>query len=269
MDILTHTLSGFAVGTVVASFSTRGFKEKVILFLVSGLAGALPDLDAISLWSHFDSTIGRFFKLSHSGQEIYYAKFWYSHHAFLHSLFAGIFMAIILGIAIYFINTGFRSVTFSKIMESIRKNRLVLIGSMGGFLVHLLEDMPTPSSVWGGVNFFWPSRAYNGGSGDIWWWNNYDIFLIVLGLISINLLLHLSRKVIAFNLKRFTVGVFITAFALTLFQIKTRDFDFAYTGHTVNYPDYELKSKELQREILGDKLFEKMEKFDKSLGIYF
>ena len=69
MDILTHTLSGVAIGTVVSSFSNRGILDKVTIVLISGFAGALPDFDAISLWSGFDSTIGSFFNLPIGGNK--------------------------------------------------------------------------------------------------------------------------------------------------------------------------------------------------------
>lgn len=45
---------------------------------------------------------------------------------------------------------------------------------------HLLEDMPTPDNIWGGVRIFFPFEVYIGGWNYIWWWNNYDLFLIIL-----------------------------------------------------------------------------------------
>jgi hypothetical protein len=59
----------------------------------SGLGGALPDFDAISLWSGFDKTFGKLFNLSNSGEVIYFSKFWYSHHGFLHSILASVILA--------------------------------------------------------------------------------------------------------------------------------------------------------------------------------
>ncbi|MBC7485616.1 MAG: metal-dependent hydrolase [Cytophagaceae bacterium] len=88
MDIITHGLSGVAVGKVAASFTGKGVKNKMTIVLLSGLAAILPDFDALSLWSKFDATIGKLFNLQHSGKGIYFSKFWYSHHGFLHSLVA-------------------------------------------------------------------------------------------------------------------------------------------------------------------------------------
>lgn len=269
MDILIHTLSGIAIGTVVSSFSNAGFKNKCSIIFFSGFAGALPDLDAISLWSKFDSTIGKFFNLAHSGHDIYFAKFWYSHHAFMHSAFAAIFLSGILGLIRYFLGSRFKNMTFIGLVDSIRKNKLLHIGFVLGFLIHLIEDMPTPGSTWGGVNFFWPSKSYIGGTGDIWWWNNYDVFLIIVCVILVNLLLSFINQFVRFDLKKSTLSVFLIGFIFSVFQIKTRTFDFAYRGYAKHYEAYEAKSKEIQRHILGDNLYDFMVRFDNKLTFYF
>lgn len=269
MNILTHTLSGVAVGTVVASFSKSGFANKTKIILFSGFAGALPDIDAISLWSQFDSTIGEFFHLSTKGKDIYSAKFWYSHHGFMHSLFAGMLFAFFASLANYIIDIIFKKQKNFNLISSINDNKLIPIGFFLGFIIHLIEDMPTPASSWGGVNFFWPSRSYIGGTGDIWWWNNYDIFLIVLCVIVLNLFFMIISKFVSFSLKKATIIVFLLGFSSIFYQIKTRDFDFAYLGYLKNFQEYESKSKELQRDILGKKLYAIMEKFDNKLRIYF
>lgn len=269
MDILTHTLSGIAIGTVVSSFSTGGIREKLKIVVLSGFAAALPDSDAISLWSSFDSNIGKVFNLSASGKEIYSAKYWYSHHAFMHSAFAAVLFAAIIGLLHYPVDIWFTKPKEKSLLKSLNKNKLVLIGFILGFWLHLLEDMPTPSSTWGGVNLLWPSRSYVGGTGDIWWWNNYDIFLIVSCVIILNLILLIAGQFTRFNLKKFTAGVFVLGFAFAFIQIKTRDFDFAYTGYTARFQEFEIESKRIQRDILGDRLYYMMEKFDNNLHFYF
>jgi inner membrane protein len=269
MDILTHILSGVAIGTVVSSFENSGFKKRLKIVLISGFAGALPDLDAISLWSGFDSTIGDFFNLSVSGKDIYSAKFWYSHHAFMHSAFAGILMASFIGLILYLIDIKSKGLRNVNLLVSLTENRLLLIGFFLGFLVHLVEDLPTPASTWGGVNFLWPFNTYTGGTGDIWWWNNYDVFIIVVCAITINLILLLIRRVIDFDLRKLTIGVFILAFSFASIQVKTREYDFAYTGHTPKYKELENKSKQIQKKILGDRLYRLMERIDNRLRINF
>ncbi len=267
MDILTHTLSGIAVGIVVSGFSTRGFKDKLKITMISGLGGALPDIDAISLWQGFDSTIGTFFHLAKPGKEIYSAKLWYSHHAFFHSIIAAIMFSVIIGLLLY--GAECVSEKCNNWVESIKKNRLLLIGFTGGFLIHLTEDLPTPASTWGGIRLFWPLKTYIGGTGDIWWWNNYDIFLIVAGVLSINLLLSFVKLFVRFNFRKVSIAVFLAGFILVFVQVKTRDFSFAYSGHATKYYEFESKSKQIQKEILGDKLYGIMESFDNKMGIYF
>jgi len=266
MDILTHTLSGVAIGTVVSSYTDRSFGDKLKIVLLAAVGGALPDLDALSLWSKFDATVGALFNLSVSGKTIYYGKFWYSHHAFFHSILAGILITTMLGLTSYLVDLGLKRKT---IFERFYEKRLFLIGFFLGFMIHLIEDMPTPASTWGGVNFFWPSASYLGGTGAIWWWNNYDIFLIVLSVVVVNLILHLGQRIISYNLKIWTTGIFISGLVLSIIQISTRDFNFAYTGHATKYDVFEAKSKQLQQEILGERLYRIMEKFDHQLAVYF
>ncbi|KXX69783.1 metal-dependent hydrolase [Flammeovirga sp. SJP92] len=269
MDILTHTLSGVAVGTVASSFDNSGFTQKLKIILLSGIAGALPDLDAISLWSGFDSTLGTLFNLSTSGRDIYSAKFWYSHHAFLHSAVAGLLITGVLGVLFMLLGSSPKSGKKKSRLSILSKERFTLTAFFFGFLMHLIEDMPTPASTWGGVNLLWPSNTYIGGFGYIWWWNNYDIFLIVVSVIIANILLMAIGGFLDFNIKRLTVMVFTLGFILAVYQIKTRGFDFAYKGRTVKYQEYETKSKEIQKEILGEKLYTLMESFDNKLRIYF
>lgn len=266
MDILTHTLSGLAIGTVVASFSKHGFVDKTKIILFSGLAAATPDADVISLWSGFDNSIGRYFSLPNSGADIYSAKLWYSHRAALHSVLAGVILglllAIFIGVFSYFALAKWRH---SSLLNSITGQKLLLIGFISGFIIHPLEDMPTPASRWGGVNFWWPSKVYTGGTGDIWWWNNYDIFLIVVAVVLINLLVLLIGR----HAKLLTTALFAIGLTLVVVQIKTRPYDFAYSGYTSKYAEFETKSKAVQKAILGEQVFGLMERFDNRLKIYF
>jgi len=58
-------------------------------------------------------------------------------------------------------------------------------------------------------------------------------------------------------------------FVWALVQINTRKFDFSYTGYAKHYTAYEKKSKELQKEILGDRLYRLMLAFDNKLKLNF
>lgn len=283
MDILIHTLSGVAIGTVISGFMRKGAKEKLKVIGFSGLGGAFPDIDAISLWSRFDSTFGRVFNLKDSGSTIYFSKFWYSHHGFFHSIAASIILALSIGFIFYIAQRVFNKKINENLTSSLKLNSPILTGFAAGFIMHLFEDMPTPACVWGGVRLLWPLNIYIGGTGEIWWWNNYDIFIIIVGLIVVNgVILSLNSrssnqepkartdeiKRTAFSGK-LTLGVFILAFVLCMIQIKTRGYDFNYTGQTSKFQQYERKSKEVQRKILGKKVYEKMVKFDRKVKVNF
>ena len=260
MDILTHTLSGVAIGTVLSSYSDKDMKSRIWITMIAGCAAAVPDLDAISLWSKFDNTIGKVFALSQKGNEIYFSKFWYSHHGFLHSIVAGILITVIIGILIYLLKKS-RILSFNQ--------KLALIGLFLGFLTHLFEDMPTPGSVWGGVNLLWPLKSYFGGTGEIWWWNNYDLLIIIFIVVCINLLILVIEHFIKFKSYKLTTIVFIFGLILCIIQIKSRGIDFNYTGFTSRFNELELKSKEVQKQILSDKFYNIMLRIDSHLPINF
>ena len=265
MDIISHTLTGVAVGTVFSTISNDSWKNKGLIVLTGGLGGALPDIDAISLWSKFDSTIGLFLGLRNSGREIYFGKFWYSHHAAFHSLLAPI---ILIQTSIIFNAIRRKTLGFSKNMEYVKKRKFLFLAFFFGFLLHLFEDMPTPASVWGGVNFFYPSSSYIGGFGNIWWWNNYDLVLIIFSVIVLNLLINMIPKY--HDIKICTsVTVFLLGLSLFLFQISTRKVDFSYSGHTSDYAKFESQSKLIQKEILGEKLFKIMTEIDNKIPLNF
>lgn len=269
MDIITHTLSGVAIGTVVISYTNRSLKEKIGLLSLSAFGGALPDLDAISLWSKFDAYFGNFFGLQNTGREIYFSKLWYSHHGFLHSITAGFTIAIFLFIVFYFFKNGFLSASLTAMIKSLKSEKIYFLTFIFAFSIHLIEDMPTPASVWGGVNFFWPSDTYIGGTGDIWWWNNYDIFLIVVIVILLNSLVSFLRKLTWIKSRVITTTIFVLGFTLALIQIKSRNYDFNYQGFTPEFQVMEVRSKEIQKEILGEHTYSIMEKLDNNIPLNF
>ena len=269
MDILTHALSGFAFGTVISGLSKCKFKHQIGVITFGGFGGVLPDIDAISLWSRFDSTFGRLFNLSNLGKDIYSLKFWYSHHGFMHSIIACLLIGLLLGFMIHLIKTRFKTVGLKDIVNSFKDNKLYLISFIAGFLFHLLGDLPTPSSSWDGINMFWPSKTYIGGTGEIWWWNNYDIFLLILSVIILNLIVIFFGRLMKKSIFKITLTILLLGFVLIIYQIKTRSFDFNYKGHTTKYEFYEQKSKDIQKQILGTKLYGFMVKLDNKMKINF
>jgi hypothetical protein len=116
---------------------------------------------------------------------------------------------------------------------------------------------------------FFPLHTYIGGWGNVWWWNNYDLFLILVLCCAINIawLFITLRK----HTRTRTVPVVVTlaAFVWMTVQISSRRTDYAYEGHTVRYTEMEAASKTEQQRILGPKLYRLMEKFDKALPFFF
>lgn len=269
MDIITHTLSGVAVGTGISTFSTKGLKSQVYVILLSGFGGFLPDFDAISLWTKFDKLFGKLFGLTHTGKEIYFSKFWYSHHGFFHSLLASLIISFLIGILLYLVKNIFIKSYNENLIGVFKNHKVIFSGIILGFILHLFGDMPTPSCVWGGVDLFWPSKTYIGGTGEIWWWNNYDIFLIIVGIILINLLIILSKQYLKIDIRKLTISLFLAGSILIFGQIKNRGFDFNYNGYTSNFNLYEQKSKEIQKRILGNRIYGLMVKFDKKIRMNF
>lgn len=269
MDILSHTFSGMAVGSVLVHYNKGSIRSKVLTVFISTLGGFLPDIDVISYWSGFDSTIAPIFGLTEPGSTIYHKKYWYSHHALMHSLP----MDLILTSLIVLVVKRFKAISLKGVF---RNYWTIPVGFFFGFMAHLLEDMPTPEFVWGGVAFLFPSDNYWGGTGDIWWWNNYDLFLIIISISIFSLIVSIVKRLLRskflLNSKRVMCTYFFFAVITFLIQIKSRPFDFQYKGfqgHGYFWLKYELKSKEIQKEILGDSLYEMMESVDNSLSIYF
>ena len=266
MDILTHTLSGVAVAAVVANYNQASSFRKSKIILAGAVGGALPDIDALSMWSKFDQTIGSFFNLSHSGRVIYGSKFWYSHHAFFHSLVGSLILCTLFLSLVYLIRGRKANMSLPGFTKS---DSVFFIAFLLGYWAHLAGDLPTPSSVWGGIGLFWPSENYVGGYGKIWWWNNYDIFLLILFCIILNVLLPAISKYIRARSRIFTMSTACITLALILVQINTRHYDYSYEGNSSNYAAMEKNSKEEQKRILGNRLYLYMNKLDRSLRINF
>jgi inner membrane protein len=269
MDILTHIFSGMAVSSVVSGKESFNLKQKAALLFTGGIGGALPDIDAISLWSGFDNTFGKIFHLSNPGKIIYSEKFWYSHHGFMHSLFACFLLILLAWGLIYSFQKKFKSLSLREWWISLRFNFHYILVFMLGFCFHLLEDLPTPEGSWKGIALLWPYKMYIGGWGKIWWWNNYDIFIIVLSVLVVNLLVNVYSHYKNYYPVRLTSLVFLIGFFFSVFQINHRNFDFnTYSGKN-NYVQKEQQSKIIQKKILGKKCFSVMEQIDNKLKVKF
>lgn len=262
MDLITHTLSGMAVGATVMNVTKQKYNKHVFLFLGLGtLGGFLPDVDAISLWSKFDATIGSLLQLKVSGSAMYFGKYTWSHHGIMHSLLFPLFyIALFLSLR-YFLTK--RKLNWKKALP-------VIMTFILGYYAHLLEDLPTPASVWGGVRLFYPFDTYVGGSGQIWWWNNYDLFLLVVLLILLQLGWYVVNLKFKTNVKIFGAKlIFFLAFIAFNYQVASRPLSFAYQGHTSKYQEYEAASLQYQKELLGDRLYGWMLALDNMIPLYF
>ena len=98
MDILSHTLSGVAIGATAIHFNNKGFKFNAGLILVCGFAAFFPDLDVITYWSGFDETIGDWFSLEEKGKTLYHQKRWFSHHGLFHSFLMAILFTVVISL---------------------------------------------------------------------------------------------------------------------------------------------------------------------------
>ena len=267
MDILTHIVSGLAAGTVVANFGVT--KHQPILKIISAgaIGGAFPDIDAVSLWSRFDATVGKWLGLSHTGSEIYFGKFWYSHHGFFHSVAASIIAGFLIGCVVYLYKWMRREQVTP--LAFFKDHIYIYLAFIVGCIVHMLGDLITPSSVWGGIRMFWPAHTYVGGWGNIWWWNNYDIFLILCLCVVINMILLFTAHWVRVRADVVSLIFTLVAFGAICFQVNKRDTDYAYKGHTPRYQQLETKSKEDQKRMLNPKVYYYMEIFDQNMPFHF
>jgi membrane-bound metal-dependent hydrolase YbcI (DUF457 family) len=270
MDILTHTLSGVAIATATATYVQTTPLRKGKILAIGALGGFWPDIDAVSMWSRFDTTFGQWFNLSHTGREIYGMKLWYSHHAFFHSILASLLFGLLLFLFIYFLYRIFRNKEKKFSFKAFtRKHIIYPITFTLAYWMHLFGDLPTPASVWGGIDMWWPLGEYVGGYGHIWWWNNYDIFLLVVLCIIINLLVPVMSGYIRKRKREFAVECFALMLSVIILQCVLRQHDYAYTGNTTKYAEMEENSKKEQERILGKRIYRFMEWFDRKMPFYF
>ncbi|NPA36383.1 MAG: metal-dependent hydrolase [Chlorobi bacterium] len=265
MAILTHTLSGIAVGTVMATFSKGKTKSKLFIAATGGLGGIFPDLDVISLWSGFDKTIGKIFNLSHNGRDIFSEQFWYSHHGILHSVTGILFVASIISVLFFIISKNLKPSSLHKHNHFFNSHILYFIAFFSGAIIHIIEDMPTPGGPWGGVMLFFPYTKHFGGTGNIWWWNNYDIFIVALTVVFINITLLLIYNKSRPAIRHITVLILFVGISIVYHQINIRSYNF----NKKDGINREEVSKEIQRRILGDEIYNMMIKFDNMIKVNF
>lgn len=269
MDIITHTLSGLAVSTIVASESKKDLPGKAAILTAGALGAVFPDIDAVTMWSGFDSLIGKTLGLSMKGRDIYAGNLWYSHHNFTHSVVGGLVGAFLFVLALYLF---FRLAYGKGGFKFFAKHYAVYFAAFFlGHLAHLAGDLPTPSSVWDGIRLFWPLETAVGGTGHIWWWNNYDIFLLFFSCCVINIVVIVVAHFSISSIVRYLpAAVFIVCLSLAAYQSANRNHNFAYKKYVRSESlKHEKKSLDIQKKILGDSLYRVMEKIDRAIPIPF
>jgi inner membrane protein len=265
MDIFTHTFSGMAAATAIAATSSRSLKDK-FLMIGCGAAGAmLPDLDAVTRWPDFDAVIGKALGLSQTGRNIYYGHHWYSHHNFMHSLAAAALFTL-AGALMGYLYCRRRSGRGSASAFILSASGFAL-SFFFGYLMHLLGDLPTPDAAWNGIRLFWPLSPFVGGFGYIWWWNNYDIFLIFLVGGTLNTTLIVANRFFRKRiLDHIPALLFLCMICAVLFQITHRPISFTSAR---SHGDKEHRSLVVQQDILGKRLYSIMTALDRKIPIPF
>jgi inner membrane protein len=268
MDIFTHTLSGIAAASAIAAFSSRPPKDKFMMICCGAAGALLPDLDAVTRWSGFDTVIGKALDLGETGRTIYSGHHWYSHHHFMHSLAAAALFTL-AGASMGYYYCRRRSRCRSASTFILGRNGF-LLSFFFGYLMHLLGDLPTPDSVWKGIRLYWPLATPVGGYGYIWWWNNYDILLIFLlgGAVSggVTLANHFLKRR---SLRFIPALLFLSMVGAGAFQISHRPNIFSSAGNPASYAVKEQQSQLTQRKILGEKLYTMMNTVDRKIPIPF
>lgn len=264
MDTLIHILLGLATATVIGSQVACRPAQKWKILLLGIIGGVFPDIDAISLWTGFDSSIGQWFPLSHTGREIYHGHLWYSHRGFMHSLLGLLLWSTIL--------TYLLSAFYTYILKGARHIRGAIsylwpyfAAFAAAYGMHLVADLFTPAGTWGGIRLFFPFEVYVGGWGMVWWWNNYDIFTLLLVCVAVNSAAHLFMRSGSRNLRLSTLAVWIGCMGFMGFQIHARGIDF----NTDDFVARDYKALTFQAHHLPKPWFETLWKMDEAIPWYF
>jgi hypothetical protein len=165
LHLVSHFGSGFVFGSVLAPFVSRRLGVPLLhLPTIIAVGTVLPDIDGVSVF------------FNHA---VYYNQSWYSHHGCLHSLFGIIPCSLLFGLIIT--RVGKNNTLYRFPIHFL----LVFAALYIGNIVHLAEDLPTPSGPWGGLMIWWPFTLQRfGGWSHIWWLNEYLMAVSILGLLS-------------------------------------------------------------------------------------
>lgn len=262
MDIITQVLGGMCAATGVAALCRCRPAQRVKIVLMGAIGGAFPDLDTITIWPGFDQIAGSW--LGVSGADLYFDQAWYSHQGFFHSLLGMIVFTLLLwwSSSHVYANSLRRAPNTASAFGYLRP---YFVAFALGFGLHLLGDLFTPGGPWGGICLFYPFDAYVGGWGKVWWWNNYDVALILVLGILINFFSLVSFSMLSLAGRFTPIVVFVCSLLLIGYQLNLRSFDYNTYGYTVR----EQASLEFQQRHLPHKLYQLMWRVDRKLPVYF
>jgi hypothetical protein len=264
MDVVTQILGGLCVATGVAGMCRCRPAQRVKIILAGGIGGAIPDLDTMTIWPGFDQTIGEWLHLSAPGADFYFGQAWYSHQGFFHSLLGMVLITLLLwrGISYVYARHLRKAPSVSSAFLYLRP---YFIAFGLGFGLHLLGDLFTPAGPWGGIRLFYPLDTFVGGWGKVWWWNNYDIGLIfILGMLM-NLISLFFLPMLSVAGRYTPIVVFVCSLFLIGHQLNRRTFDYNRPG----YMNREEASLTFQQQYLPSGLYHMMRTVDDHLPVYF
>ncbi len=264
MDIITQVLSGICAATGVAALCRCRPTQRVKIVLMGAVGGAFPDLDTMTIWPGFDQTFGTWLGLNQSGTEIYFGQAWYSHQGFFHSLLGFVLFTLLAWLSSSQVYArGFRRAP--SVLSAAGYLGPYFVAFALGYGLHLLGDLFTPGGPWGGIRLFFPLDTYIGGWGKVWWWNNYDVALILVLGIIINLFSLFSFSMFSLAGRFTPIAVFVCTLILIGYQFNLRDFNYNHHGYTVR----EQASLQFQQQHLPHKLYRFMRRIDQKLPVYF
>ena len=228
MDLFSHAASGVCLG--VAAGLLRGKTDSRTTLLLT-LGTVAPDIDGLTvLFDH----------------GTYYAQHWYSHHGALHSPVAALAAFV-----------GFQAL--SRLI--FRPRRAFPAGRLAflvGWLLHLIEDLPSPPEPWGGLPLLWPFRDTRyGGWAHIWWLNEYLLFVLV----SAAMLALVGVAIVRHTPPRFARVISLLTFTAALTAL-TQATIFAAVSRYESIPQWNA----YQRLLLGDRLWSPVYRIDHALN---
>lgn len=263
MDVITQTLGGLCVASGIAGMCRCRPAQRVKIILMGAIGGAFPDLDTMTIWPSFDQTLGKWLGVENS-VDLYFGHEWLSHQGFFHSLLGAILFTLLLWyVSGWLYAKGMRQAP--SIPSAMGYLAPYFLAFSSAYVLHLIGDLFTPAGPWGGIRLFYPLDVYVGGLGTVWWWNNYDIVLIlVLGLI-INIGCLLTFSMLSTAGKYAPIAIFTSCVLLCGYQFSNRNFDFNQPGYTPR----EAASHHIQTQILAPDVYHFMVKVDHELPVYF